>query len=385
MSLSGTTNGVNNPNIACDKIIYLPNNVSTIINITGTVTSWSVPPGIINPGTSNILTLDNTNIDFWQGCYSIVTNTSTCNFTIIPFNPLSLSLSGFVDGILDPEIYCGTEYTLNTADELLLIAEATGGDCSSYNYSWYVNNNLISTTNFINTDIPGTYEVTVYNTDYPDDIVSCTFTLNVVIRMTARIEYLPETGNKQSFDCTCNFLSISNPGINKLIAEVSGGIPPYTYVWFLNNIVISNNLIAVITNSGTYTVTITDSEGNILTCSLNVFVEFPNNSFLDVSLQITNNKCSQSPPCGSVFSIPQIQNTFLIGIVHGGITPYIYDWTTPASNFSGTNQISVNSKGMYSLTVTDSSIPPLSNTCMLRLVSQAMLNNNCCRNKNYNN
>lgn len=111
---------------------------------------------------------------------------------------------------------------------------------------------------------------------------------------------------------------------------VSGGTAPYTYNW--SNATSNEDLAGLI--AGTYTVTVTDAQGCMLSSQYSVLQP---NAQLSVTTSTTPVKCKTGTD-GTVTSY-----------VSGGTAPYIYSW----SNGAITPGLNLVSAGIYSLTVTD--------------------------------
>ncbi|MDX2000907.1 MAG: T9SS type A sorting domain-containing protein [Chitinophagales bacterium] len=133
----------------------------------------------------------------------------------------------------------------------------------------------------------------------------------------------PVINNNYNIDCHGNCNGVLN-------AQVTGGVPPYTYHW-------SNNAITdTITNlcAGIYYVTITDSLGQ---SSIDT-IELTEPPLLVVTDSVIDASC-QTCADGAV-----------LAYVSGGALPYVYNWSPPNSQ---TSQLSNLLPGSYALTVLD--------------------------------
>ena len=119
-----------------------------------------------------------------------------------------------------------------------------------------------------------------------------------------------------------------NGGTANIINAVEGGTVPYAYSW--SNGATSQNLTGVV--AGTYSVTITDSNGCEATASTTITEPEP----------LTVSVLSNDPLCLG-------NSTKVTSSVAGGTTPYSYAW----SNGETAAVVSVAAEGAYSLTVTD--------------------------------
>jgi gliding motility-associated-like protein len=111
--------------------------------------------------------------------------------------------------------------------------------------------------------------------------------------------------------------------------NVTGGAAPYTYHW--SNLAVSGNLVSVA--AGTYTVTVTDTNG----CTTSTSAVVGNtNGPIGAIAGTTPSACN--PPSGTVDLN-----------VSGGTTPYTYLW----SNMAVTQDLNATAQGTYTVTVTD--------------------------------
>ncbi len=163
---------------------------------------------------------------------------------------------------------------------------------------------------------PGTYSVTV------TDANGCTLTDNVTITEPSAL-----VNNSTSItNVSCNGLSDGTVGLN-----VSGGTLPYTYLWSDGQTTASaTGLIA-----GTYSVTITDANGCVLTES-NIIITEPT-VLANASTSVSDVSCNG-------FSDGAIQLN-----VSGGTAPYTYLWSDGQTSALASGL----SAGSYSVTVTD--------------------------------
>ncbi|HYW95176.1 MAG TPA: SprB repeat-containing protein [Bacteroidales bacterium] len=112
-------------------------------------------------------------------------------------------------------------------------------------------------------------------------------------------------------------------------SEVSGGTPPYAYLWNTGSTSASLSNVA----TGNYSVTVTDSNGMSIEGS--VVVEQPE-SAIGIDASVTNASCTAADGSVNVN-------------VNGGQAPYSYIW----SNGDTSQDLSNAAKGMYIITVTD--------------------------------
>lgn len=113
-------------------------------------------------------------------------------------------------------------------------------------------------------------------------------------------------------------------------AETSGGFPPYTFDWSNGESSAEINDLA----AGTYTVTVTDNNGNTATGQ----VEITEPPLLEFETPLINDVSCNGESDGSIEAD-----------VSGGVSPYTYTWSNGASLPSIFNL----SAGTYAVTVTD--------------------------------
>ena len=201
------------------------------------------------------------------------------------------------------------------------------GGTAPFTYLWSNG----GTTATISNLIAGIYSVTV------TDKNSCTATGQVIVAQPAKL-----TLSLSSTPATC--LPIGSATV-----AVTGGTPPYTYLW-------SNGATtATISNlaGGNYNVTVTDANGCKATGSVTVTAN--NSPNLTCSVTITRLISAINANDGEV----KVTAT-------GGAAPYTYLW----SNGKTTSVISFLSPGTYSVTVTDN------NGC--KTICSANLPNSTC-------
>ncbi len=185
------------------------------------------------------------------------------------------------------------------------IATATGGN-GNYSYLWTPGGATVANPANLS---PGTYTVSV-----TDGTLCGTATVTV--------GYNGPVVTTVAQPITCQ-------GLGSAFAGVTGGTGPYTYLWSPSGgtLPIASNLTA-----GTYTVTVTDATGCVVTGTAAI----ANNSNFTGYIFANPDICPS--PSGSV-------NTTVIG----GTAPYTYAW----SNGATTQNISPVPAGVYSVTITD--------------------------------
>ncbi|MBI2968780.1 MAG: PKD domain-containing protein [Bacteroidetes bacterium] len=186
---------------------------------------------------------------------------------------------------------------------------ATGGT-SPYTYLW----NTGYTGDTLQGVSAGVYTVTV------TDDNGCTVTGSATVNNAGA-----PSVTVLSTDVTCNGY---NDGITA--ATVTGGSPPYTYAWSTGSTLASADSLS----GGTYTVTLTDSAGCVVTGSATVAEP----ALLAVSIvSVTNLNCFGD-------------NNGAVDIsISGGALPYSIVWSTGSTSEDISNAIA----GSYGITVTD--------------------------------
>ncbi|MBI3510782.1 MAG: gliding motility-associated C-terminal domain-containing protein [Bacteroidetes bacterium] len=185
----------------------------------------------------------------------------------------------------------------------------SAGGTPTYTYVW--SNSAV--TEDVNNLSAGTYSVNV------TDANGCTSTLAVTLTQPVALGL---TSTQQNV--LCNGFNTGSIDIT-----MSGGVNPYTYSW--SNSATTEDISAI--TSGSYSVSVTDANGCVLT-----------NSFVisQLSPMILSNT-SLNPLCFG-------DNNGSIDLsVNGGLAPYTYTW----SNGQSTQDISALASGSYTVNVID--------------------------------
>ncbi|MBF4463901.1 T9SS type A sorting domain-containing protein [Flavobacterium sp. LC2016-12] len=215
-----------------------------------------------------------------------------------------------------------------------LIAEATGGNGSTYFYNWYEVNgpdvtDLKIDTKTINSLAKGTYRVEVKDNKNNIIYVFAEETINA-----------PDT----PLEATNSFSSISCFGAKdgKATITAKGGSPNYTYTWKKDGLSFDYTTNSSVTlEAGDYTVTVTDAKSCTATVSFTIIepkiIEIP------------------TPTITKVLINGQSTGAISIAAATGGTGTLKYKWTssTTIPSPSDTKDISGLKAGDYTLTVTD--------------------------------
>ena len=260
------------------------------------------PTGGVPPYTfswSNSATTQNLN-NIPAGTYSVTVTgangcTSTANITVANNNP-PINVTATV--------MANTNCNGNNTGSINVTVAPAG----TYTYIWSNN----ATTQDLNNLPAGTYTVTVSAGGSCTQIASFT---------------VPDDPNEPNITFTplLSSCDLSNGGIN---VSVSGGVPPYAFLW--SNNATTQNLANIL--AGTYSLTVTGANG----CTSTVNVTVPNNNPpIDITSNITPNTA-----CVGTFN----------GSINVTVTPpaaYTYIW----SNNATTQDLNNLPTGTYFLTV----------------------------------
>jgi predicted SpoU family rRNA methylase len=201
------------------------------------------------------------------------------------------------------------------------VTTPTGGT-PPYTYSWSTTP-VQSTKTALNL-IAGTYTVTV------TDSKGCIATSSATVTQPAQPLSNVAAQTTQNVKCkgsSTGIITVSNP---------TGGTPPYSYKW--NTTPIQNTKTAVDVPFGSYTVTVTDSNGCIATSTTNVTEPAP---ITNVEAVVVRNVQCFGESNGSA----KVTNP------NGGTPPYSYSWNT--NPIQTTQVASFLKAGEYVVTVTD--------------------------------
>lgn len=228
-----------------------------------------------------------------------LTDANNCSITstITLTEPEILSLSANISS----DVLC------NGSNEGQIDLTVTGGT-AGYNFDWSNG----ATTEDLSNLTANLYEVTV------TDANNCTATIaaNVIQPNAIQVDMVASSA-------LCNG---SNGGID---VTVSGGTNSYTFAWSNGAITEDINNIA----AGTYTITVTDSNG----CSNISSIDVQQPTTLSIAVNTTNALCTGG-------------NGNIDLTITGGAGGYTFLWNTTAT----TEDLSNLNAGLYSVTVTDS-------------------------------
>ena len=191
---------------------------------------------------------------------------------------------------------------------------ATGGT-GSYTYHW--NTTPVQTTATAQNLLAGTYTVTVTDTN------GCSITKTVTINEPTVVE-----ATVTAINATCNSMATGSATVS-----ATGGTGSYTYHW--NTVPVQTTATAQNLLAGTYTVTVTDTNG----CSITKTVTINEPTVVEATVTATNATCNSMATGSATVSAT------------GGTGTYSYHWNTVPVQTTATAQNLL--AGTYTVTVTD--------------------------------
>jgi gliding motility-associated-like protein len=260
-------------------------------------------PGYTYIWSPNVSTVDSA-INLTFGNYLI---------TVTDANHCTATLSANVGTVGGESVSLSSEQDVscNGGNNGKIYVIVTGGSLP-YTYSWSPS---ISTTDTAVNLAQGTYAVTVH------DANNCTSTISVVVNQPAAFVVT---------DVVTPASCANNNG--KVIVNVSGATPAYTYTWSPN---VSTVDSAVNLATGSYTVTVKDAHNCTTSITANV------TTTTGVASSITSQK--------DVSCFGGNNGSVVIGAT-GGVLPYSYTWSPNVSTVDSATNLTA---GTYTLTVKD--------------------------------
>ena len=230
------------------------------------------------------------NVSDANGCSTIVTATLT--------NPLAIQLEGIVS-----DAQCGDAN--GTIDVMVLNA------IGSVTYNWAGN---------------------VAQGSNPNGLAAGSYTLNVTdsLGCTASEIFLVQTPGNLSLSEVIVNASCANVSNGSIDLEVSGGTPPYSFLWLNGYNTASISSIG----AGNYAVNVTDSAG----CVISEIFEVTNQYAVNLSLSSSNPLCINSTDGSATATLT------------GAIGSVDYEWS---NGFNGSSNSALSSGVLYSVVATD--------------------------------
>ncbi len=260
------------------------------------------------------------------GSYTaIVRDAGNCEFTIP--TPIVVTQPQEMGLVIDE---LGSLSAANATDGIIRIT-ASGGT-GILTYSWTGPNNFTATTDDITNLAGGTYTLIITDENYNDATdVGCTFTQDFIIAEPGQLIVTID----QTVLLECN-----GDDFGELMANVQGGVAPYTYEWFK----IENNNNTTIAED-------TEILANLLAGEYFVRVTDANNIVVDaIPFEITQPALLEIIVDGTTDVLCNEAETGAIAIsVSGGTAPYQYFW----SNGATTEDLANIPAGEYTLEVVD--------------------------------
>ncbi|MBC5837501.1 T9SS type A sorting domain-containing protein [Flavobacterium muglaense] len=294
------------------------------------VASGGTPPYTYALTDSNGLTKGNTSTvnGLAGGSYTLqVTDHNNCeNVKTIVITEPANALTITINGQTNPSAYLATD------GQATAIAQ---GGTAPYNYQWKDTlGKIVGSTATVTGIGDGQYTLTVTDANYNLTTINTSCTASTTIKLIAPPLLTVAIGIENTISCFNN-----NDGILK--ATGNGGIPPYTYSWFIKDG--SNSYTPMtftqprITNvaAGTYIVQITDAN-SITRSSEELLLAAPTKLQIE-TVNTTDALCYNTATGGISINVT------------GGTLPYTYAWSNNKLTANNTDI----SAGFYNITVTD--------------------------------
>ena len=227
--------------------------------------------------------------------------------------PITQSFTITEPALLSSVVSSQSDVTVYGGNDGSATITVTGGT-APYTYSWSPSGGSAASASNLTA---GTYNVLI------TDARGCTITQSVVITQPVipyDIHLVSQT------NVSCNGLNDGSITVN-----VTGGMPPYTYSWSPSggNTSAISNLTA-----GTYTLTVTDADSNIVTKSYTITEPLALAATIG---SVVNVNCNGN------------NNGTATAVVTGGTAPYTYLWSNGMTTATANNLTAAN----FSVTVTD--------------------------------
>jgi gliding motility-associated-like protein len=323
-----------------DPFLVTPNNLTGDTVPVGTTYIWSYP--VISPAGSitgaSVQSIPQTSIS------QTLTNSSgslaTATYTVTPISGTACTGTGFnVVVTVNPAINIAATVTditclgaNNGSIQTVISSGVPFGSGNPYAILWSGPNGFTSTATTISGLLAGVYNLTV------SDAVGCSVSKNYTIVEPKAI--VITTDNEKNIPC----FGANNGEIG---ITITGGTPPYNFVWTKNTAFYSNTEDLSDLGPGVYELTVTD-KFNCAPKKATFTISEP--SVLDVSLASQTN----------VLCYGQASGAIAVNVTGGtpfektpGVFSYNYMWLGPNGFTSSNQNLSNLAEGKYDLVVTD--------------------------------
>ena len=245
-------------------------------------------------------------------------DTYTDNVTVFVSTPVTIDAT-VDDNICPGEIFGAIDIT-------------TSNGTAPFIYNWTsVNSNFSSNSEDLNNLISDIYNLTVTD-DLGCDHAAGPFTIS------------PPPQDIEIFE-SIDPVSCFGFSDGTISTTVSGGTPPYAYIWSGDN-TISGNGTSTITDlaSGNYQITVTDNNG----CQSSINYYMPENSSISLNNSVSDYNGFNVRCYGG-------EDAWIACIANGGLQPYTYTWVDESTNNILSNQSDIYNipSGRYIFTVVD--------------------------------
>ena len=273
--------------------------------------------------------LSNTFADLVENTYTIgVRDDNGCSFTV-PGN-VFVNAPAPLGVLIDEQ----RSLTAAGANDGAISITPIGGT-SGYTYSWTSDNGFTSSDQNISGLARGTYTVTIQDANYnnPIDTARCSFTSQGIL--------IDEPGVLIATINQTILLECKDDDFAELVANVQGGVAPFSYQWFEvvsgSNVLLSDTTDTIGNlSAGEYFVRVTDTNSIVTDASSSIVTE---PDLLEISVDSTTD----------ILCFGDSTGTIAISVV-GGTPPYNYSWNNRAYTTKDLTDIPA---GAYSLDVYD--------------------------------
>jgi hypothetical protein len=225
------------------------------------------------------------------------------------------------DSTLNVTITSSGNLVCSSAGPVILTGNASGGE-APYTYQWTLPGGTIVSGQAIEFDTSGMYILTTF------DVTGCTGADSIEVVLFDSQEVSIALSDADSTICAGESVTLAG--------EVTGGQPPFVFIWFTPTSI--DTVQTIISGSaGVHTLVAIDSNGCVDTAQVTLIV-------------------NESPEIDSTLTDQEIclgdSATFTV-VFNGGLAPFDILWNTPAGEDTVQTIVAVDA-GAYSVLVTDS-------------------------------